>query len=363
MLKALRALIDLRLGRESSQVPKRSINDELIQLFAVVNNNSQPNFSVIRSIANNIDPISLNIKQSGYSLARQLAAALPVPPETGASHIGLKSGLSTQKAIESAWAAHWCRELKTAVLYHRKLWEFCFVLQALYEKDMIREGVRGLGFGCGAEPLPSYFAANGISVTVTDLPTEEAMAHGWVSSGQHATGPEDAFMSHLVSRERFDALVDMKFVDMNAIPDTLRDYDFCWSICALEHLGSIKLGLDFVEESLATLRPGGVAVHTTEFNIMPNGPTIDNWPTVAFQRSHMEGLAARLERLGHQVAPFEFDLGDGPLDKFVDLPPHHHDLPAELQKWLGDPLHLKLANDGLVMTCVGIIVEKAAAAR
>jgi cyclopropane fatty-acyl-phospholipid synthase-like methyltransferase len=223
---------------------------------------------------------------------------------------------------------------------------------------MIREGARALGFGCGAEPLPSYFAANGIRVTVTDLPTDEAAAQGWVSTNQHASGPENAFMSHLVSRERFDEMVDMKFVDMNAIPEALRDYDFCWSICALEHLGSIERGLTFIERSLDTLRPGGVSVHTTEFNIRPDGPTIDNWPTVAFQKHHMESLVTRLEQHGHHVVPFEFDLGDGPLDRFVDVPPHHHDLPPELRQWLGDPLHLKLANDGIVVTCVGIIVEK-----
>ena len=104
---------------------------------------------------------------------------------------------------------------------------------------------------------------------------------------------------------------------MTAIPADLAGFDFCWSLCAFEHLGSIEAGLRFVEASLAPLRPGGTAVHTTEFNINANGPTIDNWPTVLFQRRHMEALAARLAAQGHQVAPFDFDAGDKPLDRFV----------------------------------------------
>lgn len=362
MLRGLRAFAKRRNARRNAKrrrALEQTIVSTLNSLLAPVNGDSQPNLSPLRLVAKNIDPLSLNIKQFGYSLARQLAAVLPLPPETGPHHIGLTSSLSTQKAIESAWAAHWCQELKTPVLYHRKLWEFCFVLQALFEKGLIREGARALGFGCGAEPLPSYFAANGIRVTVTDLPTADAEAKGWVGTGQHASGPENAFMNHLVTRERFDEMVDMQFVDMTAIPSALRGYDFCWSICALEHLGSIEQGLRFIEKSLDTLRPGGIAVHTTEFNIRRDGPTIDNWPTVAFQRHHMESMATRLAQLGHGVAPFNFDLGDGPLDKFVDIPPHHHDLPEDIQQWLGNPLHLKLATDGLVVTCVGIIVEKA----
>ena len=335
---------------------------DLRPFLQLLNENSQPNLTALRAIANNVEPLSFGIKQLGYSLARQMAAALSPPEHTVARHVGLSSSLSTQKAIESDWVAHWCKELRIPVVFHRKIWELCFVLQGLYERGLIREGARGLGFGCGEEPLPSYLAANGVRVTATDLAPADSASKGWIETGQHASGPDQAFMSHLVTRERFDQLVEMRYVDMNHIPESLSGYDFCWSICALEHLGSIRHGLDFIESSLATLRPGGVAIHTTEFNIRNDGPTIDNWGAVAFQRHHMEALAARLEAQGHRVVPFDFNLGDGPLDKFVDIPPYHQDLPPEICHWLGDSLHLKLAIDGIIVTCVGIIVEKAAQA-
>ena len=147
--------------------------------------------------------------------------------------------------------------------------------------------------------------------------------------------------------------------DMNAIPADLAGYDFCWSICALEHLGSIEKGLAFVENALAVLKPGGLAVHTTEFNIAPRGPTIDHWPTVLFQRDHLLALAGRLAAAGHEVAPFDFALGDRPMDRFIDLPPWSHDMPAEWQGWHGTPAHLKIALDGFVSTCFGLVVRKA----
>jgi SAM-dependent methyltransferase len=275
-------------------------------LLRPVNALSQPNLNGLRLVANAIDPLSLNIKQMGYSLARQLAAALPRPEETHAHHVGLRSSLSTQAAIESDWVAHWCRELGIATVYHRKIWELCFVLQAIYEAGFLHEGARGLGFGCGTEPLPSYFAKLGIKVTATDLTPDRAAAKGWVGSNQHATAPAQAFMPHLVARAEFDRLVGMRYVDMNDIPEDLTGYDFCWSVCALEHLGSIEQGIRFIENAMATLKPGGLAVHTTEYNIRNGGPTIDNWPSVAFQRRHLEkrlptGCGRKGMKLRHMI--------------------------------------------------------------
>lgn len=338
---------------------ERIVDERINELLSLVRHDAKPNLHELRLIANAIEPLSLNIKQMGYSLAQQLAAALPPTGPTQPRQVTLPNSLSTQAAIESDWAAHWCSELGIPVVFHRKIWEFCFVLQSLYDHGHIRAGARGLGFGCGTEPIPSYLAAHDLTITATDQAAQSAKRGGWLQSGQHATAADQAFMPHLIDRARFDRNVAMRVVDMNAIPDDLVDFDFCWSICALEHLGTIKHGLDFIQNSLKTLRPGGLSVHTTEFNISDDGPTIDNWPAVAFQRRHIEKLAARLRAQGHKVAPFDFSLGGGPLDRFVDLPPFHHDLPDHIGEWLGPPAHLKVAFSGMVVTCIGIAIEKA----
>ena len=323
-----------------------------------LNVHAQPNFGALNLAVRNIDAASLNLKFFGYDLARRLAAALPPRTDTVARHVGLSCKASTQRDMETDWVAHWCAALRTPVVYHRKLWELSYVLQAIHENGHLHEGVRALGFGCGQEPIPSYLAAHGVAVTVTDLAAAEAQAAGWAATNQHAASLETAFQSHIVDRAAFDRLVGLEIVDMNAIPSHLRDYDVCWSICALEHLGSIAQGLDFIENALATLRPGGLAVHTTEFNIDPRAGTIDNWPAVLFQRHHFTALAERLAAQGHDVAPLDFDVGDGPMDRFIDLPPWIHDLPDEYASWHGNPACLKVAIDGFVSTCFGLVIRK-----
>ena len=334
--------------------------DKLRLMLSLLNDDSQPNINALTEAVRNVPLAHLSIKTFGYDLARNLIAALPVRSDTQARHVGLSWRASLQEDLESDWAAHWCGQLQTPLVFHRKLWELAYVLQAIHEHGHMREGARGLGFGCGVEPLPSYLASLGVSVTMTDLAPAEAQAAGWSATNQHAENVAMAFHDHLVPRERFDDKVELRYVDMNAIPANLSDYDFCWSICALEHLGSIDLGLAFVENALATLKPGGLSVHTTEFNINAQGPTIDNWPTVLFQRRHMETLASRLRERGHDVAPLDFSLGDRPLDRFIDLPPYHHDLSPELAEWIGAPQHLKVSVDGFASTCFGIIVRRGA---
>lgn len=334
--------------------------DKLRLTLSLLNDQSQPNINALTEAVRNIPLAYLTIKMFGYDLARSLVDAVPPPGDTAARHVGLTCRPSRQIDLESDWTAHWCRELQTPLVFHRKLWELAYVLQAIHENGHLREGARGLGFGCGVEPLPSYLAARGVAVTMTDLPPEAAEAAGWVDTRQYAADAGMAFHPHLVSRDRYDEKVSLRWVDMNAIPAVLSDYDFCWSICALEHLGSIEQGSAFIENTLATLKPGGLSVHTTEFNITADGPTIDHWPTVLFQRRHIEALAARLTAQGHEVAPLDFFLGDRPLDRFIDLPPFHHDLPQDLADWIGTPQHLKVAVDGFAATCFGILVRKKA---
>ena len=330
----------------------------LERLLAIVDRESRPDIDLLRGISQRLSVMELNVKAFGYQLARRLAADLPPIGETAPVHAGLRSKPSVQADLEAPWARHWLAELKIPLIFHRKLWELAHVLQALWEHGLMEPGRRGLGFGCGIEPIPSYLASRGVAATVTDLAAEDARSAGWAATNQHAASLDLAFRPELVDRDAFDRLVDHRVVDMNAIPDSLAGYDFCWSVCAMEHLGSIDRGLAFVERSLATLRPGGLAVHTMEYNVV-DGPTIEQGGTVLFTRSHLEALAARLAAAGHRVAPLDFDLGDGPMDRFVDVPPWSHEMPADLGPWLGDPLHMKIGFAGFVSTCFGIVVAKA----
>ncbi len=331
----------------------------LAALLKLTNAESQPNLNPLLLKINSIDALALSVKYFGYELARALAEALPKGAARPPQHIGLKSKPSTQADLESDWVGTWCDALKIPVVFHRKVWELCYVLQALYENGCLSPGAKGLGFGCGEEPMPSYFASREMQVSVTDINPHDLGSSGWVSSAQHATGLDKVYMPHLVDREVFLQNCSHRYVDMNDIPNDLTGYDFCWSICALEHLGSLEKGLAFVENAMTTLKPGGIAVHTTEFNFLNEVETIDNWPTVLFQRRHFEELAHRLTKAGHDVAPLDFDVGSKPLDRFVDTPPWPHDQTDYVRKiWGHDTAHIKLSIDGFVSTCFGVIIRK-----
>jgi hypothetical protein len=67
-------------------------------------------------------------------------------------------------------------------------------------------------------------------------------------------------------------------------------FDFLWSSCSLEHLGSLEAGMDFVKQSTDLLKPGGVAVYTTEFNVSSNDETLTSGPLVVYRKRDVEKL-------------------------------------------------------------------------
>ena len=310
-----------------------------------------------------IPAMRLNIKNFGYNLGIQLAQHLGDVNYSGEPGVhDLISKPSTQKDIESEWFAYWCNELKVIPLYHRKLWEFAFCLQSLQDLGALQPGKKGFGFGCGEEPLASYFSSRNIYAVVSDLSPEQSVGMGWSDTGQHTSSLDKAYHPKLVNKEQFSTHVSHMFIDMNDIPDVEEPYDFCWSICALEHLGSIEKGLNFIENSLKVLKPGGVAIHTTEYNYMSETETIDNYPIVLFLKKHFIGLKEKLAAKGHRLLGPSFDVGNQILDRFIDLPPYaatgeYYDNDGTINDYMG--AHLKLSLNGFPSTCYGLIIIKA----
>src|SRR5687767_7179476 len=98
--------------------------------------------------------------------------------------------------------------------------------------------MRRLGFGVGSEPMGDAFASQGCQVVATDQAPEAAAAQGWTAYDQHAAGLAAVRARNLTPADVFEANVTFEIADMNAIGAHLRGFDFCWSSCALEHLGS-----------------------------------------------------------------------------------------------------------------------------
>lgn len=257
----------------------------------------------------------------------------------------LFSQLCTESQFNSTLYQYWCDQIKEKKRTHRKQWEFVYILQALNERGMIKQGKIGVGFGVGQEPLPALFAKNGVKVLATDLGSEEAAKKGWAQSSQHLESFEKLNRSGIVDMATLKKLVSIAEVDMNNIPSTIRSYDFTWSSCSLEHLGSIENGLRFIENSLKTLKPGGVAVHTTEYNLSSNNETLESGGTVIFRKKDIELLVKRLTEDGHEVY-VNYNPGSGVLDAHIDIPPYN------------DNKHIILQLSDYVTTSLGLIIRK-----
>jgi hypothetical protein len=232
-----------------------------------------------------------------------------------------------------------CRLYNHPLIMHRKLWEWAFIYEHLRRADMLRSGMRGLGFGVGIERLPSFFASLGAHITATDAPVPGR----WEALGQYASGKEQLFYPDTISHEIFDDRVSFEFCDMNDVAAHLNNYDFCWSSSAFEHLGTLQHGTDFVINSIEqTLKKGGIACHTTELNISSEDETIET----IYRKKDLEQLCRILEERGHRVKPLRIEAGTLPADYLVDMPPYR-----------GDP-HLKLLHDGYVTTSIGLVARR-----
>jgi hypothetical protein len=292
----------------------------------------------------------LNFDSVGISATAIDCTKLVFPGYTGqqAATNQLSSCFCTRELLESEAFRYWALAMQLPWKLKRKLWEFCFICQALFERAMLVPGRRGLGFAVGEEPLPALFAAMGCDVLATDLEAADLRAMPWAESGQLASSIDKLRNADICEAADFDARVSFEPLDMNHIPETLRGFDFTWSSCSFEHCGSIDLGLAFLRRQMDCLRPGGVAVHTTEFNLSSNDETIEEGCTVIFRKRDIDKVIADLESDGHHVEPVCYRLGKTAEDNFVDVFPY------------GDEPHLKLLlEDSFVSTSIGLIIRRA----
>ena len=243
--------------------------------------------------------------------------------------------------------AQLCKLMAHRPHFHRKQWEWVYVLHKLIEAGVLHPGSRRLGFGVGTEPLPAVFASMGVDVTATDAPMDVDRADAWHATNQHSGDVSQLLHPEIAPDDLVRSKVSHHPCDMNQIDLELTGYDFNWSSCCFEHLGSLEHGLQFVINAVEkTLKVGGVAVHTTEFNASSNDATVAEGDTVIYRLRDMEQLVTRLRDRGHQVEPFVVGPTAHALDYHVDVPPYKHDI------------HLKLLLAGYVTTSVGLVVRR-----
>lgn len=226
------------------------------------------------------------------------------------------------------------------------MWEFGYISHALFERGLLQDGRKGLGFACGREILPSLFAQYGCQITATDAPHDSGL---WEKIGQKAWGISDVFHEDIIDKDKFNSNVDFRAMDMNQIGEDLKDYDFLWSSCALEHLGSLHDAKDFIYRAMKCLKPGGIAVHTTEINLRSQVETKMTGCAILRSIDFIE-IAEHLTWKGHEVAPLDFRLDDSNLyEDFAEFKAG-----CELPK----KNHFTLKYGHNMVTSFGLIVRK-----
>ena len=230
--------------------------------------------------------------------------------------------------------------------YNRKTWEWAYIAQALFERGMLVDNTCGIGFAVGSEPLSALFAKHGATILATDLDDTNSQASIWKSGNQHASNLATLEHPAICEKDIFYKNVSFKPINMNEIPPVseIGEFDFCWSSCAFEHIGSEQQGMDFLLNTLKLLKPGGVSVHTTEYNLSSNKTAITEWGNV-FGQDFFKDLFKEVTSRGYSIAPLDYRLGIHPDEDYV-------------YNWEGNKSHFKLKLGESVATSIGIIIEK-----
>lgn len=300
-------------------------------LIDLAMNKIPKNISPVLKSNNIIEPINKNKKTKHKTINDNL----------------LSSCACSQELLQSEKFQFWIHQIKEQnSRMHRKLWEWSFISQALFERGLLNPGIKGLGFAVGQEPLSALFAFYGCKILATDLNVNNKNVEGWARTNQHAAGLKDLNKLKICPNEIFNRRVSFRFVNMNNIDKDLRGFDFVWSSCSLEHLGSLEKGKEFIYNSLNCLKPGGFAIHTTEFNVSSNTDTLVNGESVIYRKKDIREIAINLRSAGHKIK-LDFNFGTKPYDLHVDYPPYSQDI------------HLRLNLLGFVSTSYGLIIQKA----
>ena len=357
-VRSMAERLGFSMAKSAESIKQEKLEQLAKSLTDKTDDSSRPNSLASAIAMRDIGNLRLNSKMlAAYVAEMTLGKSWATSPQVESpTRIGAAGRVCKQKDFSQPWFHYWIGQLGLAPTLHRKLWEDAYVIQCLWERGCLEPGKRGLGFAVGAEALPSLITKFGAEVTATDLSHDDERSQGWSLTQQHASDLEGLWKPHLVDRETFFQRCHFEPVDMCLIPGKFEGkYDFCWSVCAFEHLGALDKGLEFVVNAMRTLKPGGIAVHTTEYNVS-DGPTIDNWGTVLYQRAHFAKLDEMLRAQNCRLMEIDFDPGSELFDSYVDVPPFPHD--SEMGLTTPTAPHIKLSVDGFAATSIAIVAEK-----
>jgi hypothetical protein len=94
------------------------------------------------------------------------------------------------------------------------------------------------------------------------------------------------------------------------------------------------------------LNPGGIAIHTTEYNLSSDNQTLDNSPVVLYRKSDIDWIVQAIKDAGLSME-IDYTVGQGAIEKYMDAPSYTSDT------------YLRLIVGNYVTTSIGLIIQKA----
>ncbi|RMG61279.1 MAG: class I SAM-dependent methyltransferase [Calditrichaeota bacterium] len=207
-------------------------------------------------------------------------------------------------------------ELHETPRFHRKQWEFALIFRSLRRLGVVHPRSRGLSLGSGRERLLFTLIAHIEQLVATDLYNPETV---WETA--RAMDPEQFVKAEPPFEAPLERLA-VRHMDMREIDFPDRSFDFCYSACAVEHIGGYQDFLTHLNEVYRVLKPGGYYVLTTEFHY--GEETIEDPNNYVFGFPYLNRLIEE-----SPLAP------TGPLDARLASHSANFPLPGNLQHVLG----------------------------
>jgi SAM-dependent methyltransferase len=247
-------------------------------------------------------------------------------------------------------------ELAEEPRFHRKQWEFAQIFRALHALGFLNPASRGLSMGGGDERLLYAVARRAGHLTVTDL-----YERGSAWAGARTDDPDRAIKAAApfpIEPSRLTA----RRMDMRALEFDDASFDFCYSSCAIEHIGHYADFLRHLQEVRRVLKDDGVYALTTEFHY---GEEVIPAPhNYYFSSGYLDDLikAASFATVGGV---------DGALSRHA----LNHPIPANLTDLCADPAdaitsrlldtapHLQLLTGCLPFTSMSLVLRKSGQGR
>jgi ubiquinone/menaquinone biosynthesis C-methylase UbiE len=173
-------------------------------------------------------------------------------------------------------------ELKESPRFHRKQWEFAMIFLALKKLGFLNANMTGLSLGGGNERVLYSIAQHVNKLIVTDLYDEDTT---WDCA---KTKDPDEYIKVSKPFDVDDSKIEALRMDMRYLDFEDNTFDFCYSSCAIEHIGDFEDFVRHLNEVYRVLKEDGVYVFTTELNFA--GDTIKDENNFIFSSSFLNKI-------------------------------------------------------------------------